>query len=66
MGALCAAEPARLTKSNQYQSKAKLKQILSDEDQRFFHLGFRTLPHREGVTGATNELVNRTREEEGI
>ena len=47
-------------------AKAKSKQVLSDEDQRFYDLGFRTLPNREGVTGVTNELVNRIREEEGI
>lgn len=47
-------------------TKAKAKQALSAEDQRFYDLGFRTLPHREGVTGVTNELVNRIREEEGI
>lgn len=46
--------------------KAKSKPVLSDEDQRFYELGFRTFPNREGVTGVTNELVNRIREEEGI
>ena len=46
--------------------KAKSKQALSAEDQRFYNLGFRTLPNREGVTGVTNELVNRIREQEGI
>ena len=40
-------------------AKAKSKQVLSDEDQRFYDLGFRTLPNREGVTGVTNELINR-------
>ena len=47
-------------------SKTKQKSVLSVEDQRFYDLGFRTLPNREGVTGVTNELVNRIREEEGI
>ena len=46
--------------------KAKSKQALSAEDQRFYNLGFRTLPNREGVTGVTNELVNRIPEQEGI
>ena len=46
--------------------KGKAKPALSDEDQRFYDLGFRTLPNRQGVTGVTNELVNRIREEEGI
>ena len=56
--------PAVLQKATS--AKAKSKQVLSDEDQRFYDLGFRTLPNREGVTGVTNELVNRIREEEGI
>lgn len=47
-------------------SKAKSKQPQSAEDQRFYDLGFVTLPNREGVTGVTNEMVNRIREEEGI
>lgn len=47
-------------------AKAKSRPVLSDEDQRFYDLGFRTLPNREGVTGVTNELINRIREEEGI
>lgn len=42
------------------------KPPLNDEDQRFYDLGFRTLPNREGVASVANELVNRTREEEGI
>jgi hypothetical protein len=46
--------------------KAKSKQARSAEDQRFYNLGFVTLPHREGVTGVTNDLVNRLREQEGI
>ena len=46
--------------------KSKSKQVLSDEDQRFYDIGFRTLPNREGVTGVTNELVNRIREQDGI
>lgn len=46
--------------------KAKSKPALSAEDQRFYDLGFRILPNREGVTGVTNELVNRIREKEGI
>lgn len=46
--------------------KAKSKQALNAEDQRFYDLGFRTLPNREGVTGVTNELINRIRDEEGI
>ena len=46
--------------------KAKSKQVLSDEDQRFYDLGFVTLPNREHVTCVTNELINRIREEEGI
>ena len=46
--------------------KAKSKPTLSEEDQKFYDLGFRTLPNREGVTGVTNELINRIREEEGI
>jgi hypothetical protein len=52
--------------NNQPTGKSKRKQILSDEDQRFYDLGFVTLPNREGVTGVTNELVNRIRDEEGI
>ena len=56
--------PAVLQKSKA--SKSKSKPSLSDEDQRFYDLGFRTLPNREGVTGVTNELVNRIRDEEGI
>ena len=56
--------PAVLQKSTS--AKAKSKQVLSDEDQRFYDLGFRTLPNREGVTGVTNELVNRIREQDGI
>jgi hypothetical protein len=47
-------------------AKGKAKPALSADDQRFYDLGFRTLPNREGVTGVTNELVNRIREEEGI
>ena len=47
-------------------SKAKSKQVMSDEDQRFYDLGFVTLPNREHVTGVTNELINRIREDEGI
>ena len=47
-------------------TKGKRQPILSDENQRFRDLGFVTLPNREGVTGVTNELVNRIREEEGI
>ena len=39
---------------------------MSDEDQRFYDLGFVTLHNREGVTGVTNELINRIRDEEGI
>ncbi len=46
--------------------KTKSKPALSAEDQRFYDLGFRTLPNREGVTGVTNELVNRIREQDGI
>jgi hypothetical protein len=46
--------------------KAKPQQALSAEDQRFYDLGFRVLPNRQGVTGVTNALVNRIREEEGI
>lgn len=46
--------------------KAKPKQDLSAEDQRFYDLGFRVLPNRQGVPGVTNALVNRIREEEGI
>ncbi len=46
--------------------KIKSRQAFSDKDQRFYDLGFRTFPNREGVTGVTNELVNRIREEEGI
>jgi hypothetical protein len=56
--------PAVLQKTKA--TKAKPKQTLSAEDQQFYDLGFRTLPNREGVTGVTNELVNRIREEEGI
>lgn len=56
--------PAILQKT--IKTKAKPKQALSAEDQRFYDLGFRTLPNREGVTGVTNELINRIREEEGI
>ncbi len=47
-------------------AKGKAKSALSDEDQQFYELGFRTLPNREGVTGVTNELVNQIRDEEGI
>ena len=47
-------------------AEAKSKQVLSDEDRRFYDLGFRTLPNRDGVTGVTNELVNRIRELDGI
>ena len=46
--------------------KAKAKPALSDGDQRFYDLGFVTLPNRKGVTGVTNELVNRIREQDGI
>lgn len=46
--------------------KTKSKPALSAEDQRFYDLGFRTLPNREGVTGVTNELINRIREQDGI
>lgn len=46
--------------------KAKSKQALSAEDQQFYDLGFRTLPNREGVTGVTNEMIDRIRDEEGI
>ena len=42
------------------------KPPLSDEDQRFYDLGFRTLPNREGVGPITNEMINRIRDEEGI
>lgn len=51
---------------DQKATKSKAKRALSDEDQRFYDLGFVTLPNREGVTGVTNELVNRIREQEGI
>ena len=51
---------------SQKATKAKSNQALSDEDQRIYDLGFRTLPNREGVSGVTNELVNRIREVDGI
>ena len=51
---------------NATSGKAGLKLSLSDEDQRFYDLGFVTLPNREGVTGVTNELIKRIRDEEGI
>ncbi len=38
----------------------------SEIDRKFRALGLVTLPNREGVTGVTNELVNRIREAEGI
>ena len=51
---------------NATSGKAGLKLSLSDEDQRFYDIGFVTLPNREGVTGVTNELIKRIRDEEGI
>ena len=51
---------------NATSGKAGSKQSLSDEDQRFYDLGFVTLPNREGVTGVTSELIKRIRDEEGI
>ncbi len=47
-------------------TKANSKQTLSDEDQRFYDLGFRTFPSRAGAEPVTNEHVNRIREELGI
>ena len=52
--------------NNSPSSTSRASQVLSDEDQRFYDLGFVTLPNREGVTGVTNELINRIRDEEGI
>ena len=51
---------------NATSGKAGSKQSMSDEDQRFYDIGFVTLPNREGVTGVTNELIKRIRDEEGI
>ena len=42
------------------------KPPLSDEDQRFYDLGFRTFPSRAGAEPVTNEMINRIRDEEGI
>jgi hypothetical protein len=47
-------------------AKGKAKPSLSDEDQRFYDLGFRTFPSRAGAEPVTNEHVNRIREELGI
>ena len=46
--------------------KGKAKPALSDEDQRFYDLGFRTFPSRAGAEPVTNEHVNQIREELGI
>jgi hypothetical protein len=53
---------AKPTKSTAKKS-ASISQ--SEIDKRFYELGFRTLPNREGVV-VTHELINRIREEEGI
>jgi hypothetical protein len=47
-------------------AKTIVTPTLSAEDQRFYELGFKTLPHREGVGTVTNDMVNRIRDEEGI
>ena len=47
-------------------AKAKSKQVLSDEDQRFYDLGFRTFPSRAGAEPVTNDHINQIREELGI
>jgi hypothetical protein len=47
-------------------AKTIVTPTLSAEDQRFYELGFKTLPHREGVGAVTNDMVNRIRDEEGI
>ena len=54
------------TLQNATSGNARSKRALSDEDQRFYDLGFVTLPSREGITGVTNELIKRIRDEEGI
>jgi hypothetical protein len=46
--------------------KTKDKPFESATERKLREMGFVTLPNREGVTGVTNELVNRIREEEGI
>lgn len=46
--------------------EASSKQSLSDEDPLFSDLGFVILHNREGVTGVTNKLIRRIRDEEGI
>ena len=52
--------------SGKAKSKSKSKPVLSEEDQRFYDLGFRTLPGRAGAEPVTNEMVNRIREKDGI
>jgi hypothetical protein len=61
-GRVALQNPAVMPKA----TKAKSKQTLSDEDQRFYDLGFRTFPSRAGAEPVTNEHVNRIREELGI
>lgn len=56
--------PAVLKQTGSAQANAK--PALNDEDQQFYDLGFRTLPNREGITGVSNELINRLREDDGI
>lgn len=51
---------------NATSGKAGSKQSLSDEDQRFYDLGFRTFPSRAGAEPVTNEMINRIRDKDGI
>jgi hypothetical protein len=54
------------TSSKEVAPKDKAKKKESATERKLREMGFVTLPNREGVTGVTNELVNRIREEEGI
>ena len=56
--------PAVMQKTSK--GKARRKEVLSAEDQRFYDLGFRTFPSRSGAEPVTNKHVNKLREELGI
>lgn len=52
--------------NNSPSSTSRASQVLSDEDQRFYDLGFRTFPSRAGAEPVTNEMINRIRDKDGI
>jgi hypothetical protein len=53
-------------KSSKSSVKTKNKTPETETARKLREMGFVTLPNREGITGITNDLVNRIRDEEGI